>query len=107
MSSTFFRLYPGADGLSHFEDLEPAPFEVSRMTFGTMAADAFGDWHNERRRQFVITLSGEADITAGDGEVRHMQPGSVMLAEDLTGKGHQTKIVGGQECRWMFVPLAG
>ena len=106
MSSSMFRLYAGDDGETHFEDLEAAPFDVTRVTFATIAADTFGDWHNERRRQFVLVLSGEADITASDGEVRHMGPGSVMLAEDLTGKGHQMRVMGGQECQWMFVPLA-
>ena len=100
-----FRLYAGPDGESHFEDIEPAPVNVTNVTYGRMAAGRFVDWHNERRRQMVILLSGEADITASDGEVRHLKPGAVQLAEDLTGKGHQTRAIGDQECVWMFVVL--
>lgn len=106
MGSSMFRMYTGDDEVSHFEDIEAAPYDVSRVTFATIAAGTFGDWHNEGRRQFVLVLSGEADITASDGEVRHMGPGSVMLAEDLTGKGHQMRVTGNHECLWMFVPLA-
>ena len=105
MSSKFFRLYTSPDGETHFEDLDLAPFEVSEMRFATSEAGAFGDWHNERRRQFVLVHSGEADITASDGEVRHMSPGSTMLAEDLTGKGHQMRVLGSEPCVWMFVAL--
>ena len=105
MTSKLFRLYSSPDGETHFEDLEQAPFEVTRMSFATSAPGTFGDWHNERRRQFVMVHSGEAEITASDGEVRHMTPGSTMLAEDLTGKGHQMRVVGSDPCVWMFVAL--
>ena len=38
--------------------------------------------------QFVIWLQGDVDIEVSDGEIRHLVPGSVLLAEDTTGKGH-------------------
>ncbi len=105
MASNIFRLYTSDDGETHFEDMEQGPFEVTGMSFATSQAGAFGDWHNERRRQFVLVHSGEAEITASDGEVRHMTPGAMMLAEDLTGKGHQMRVLGDEPCVWMFVPL--
>ena len=101
-----FRLYTGPDGESHIEDIEPIPVKVTNVTFGRMAPGGFMDWHPERRRQFVIQLAGEAENTASDGQVRRMKPGSIKLAEDLTGKGHQTRVIGNQECLWMFVVLA-
>ena len=104
--SDVFRLYTGADGETHFETIEAIPVDVTRASFGTMPAGGFGDWHNERRRQFVITLVGVAEITVSDGESRRLPPGSVMLAEDLAGKGHQTRVVGDGACSWMFVALA-
>ena len=99
------RLYTGSDGESHFEDIEPVPLNVTNVTYAKMPG-RFIDWHNERRWQIVILLSGEADIKASDGQVRHMKPGAIQLAEDLTGKGHQTRAIGEQECLWMFVVLA-
>ena len=66
-----FRIYSASDGETHFEDIESVPLDVSRVTFSNkMASGGFIDWHNERRRQLVVTLTGEAEITASDGEVR-------------------------------------
>ena len=45
-------------------------------------------WHNESRRQYLIVLSGQMEITVGDGTARVLRPGDVLLAEDLTGQGH-------------------
>ena len=47
------------------------------------------DWHNEARRQYVIVLSGQMEVTVGDGTARVLNAGDVMLAEDLTGQGHK------------------
>jgi len=105
VASNFFRLFTGPDGETHFEDLDQSPFEVTALRFATSPAGAFGDWHNERQRQFVGVHAGEAEITASDGEVRHMTPGSFMLAEDLTGKGHQMRVLGEEPCTWIFVVM--
>ena len=61
-----FRLYSGDDGESYI-----AP-----------------------QRQYIITLSGEAEIGLGDGTIHRLGPGDVHMAEDLTGHGHTTRVVG-------------
>jgi len=43
------------------------------------------DWHNPRVRELVIWLTGE--VETGDGDVRRVAAGGVVLAEDTTGKG--------------------
>ncbi len=63
------------------------------------------DWHNAPRRQFVVTLAGEVEIVASDGEVRRFGPGGVMLADDTTGNGHVSRGVGAERLS-LFVPLA-
>jgi len=63
------------------------------------------DWHHAPRRQFVITLSGEMEITVGDGTKRHFGPGDVLFAQDLTGHGHVTQIVGNQPRTSATIPL--
>jgi quercetin dioxygenase-like cupin family protein len=103
--TNFFRLYSSEDGQTHFEDIEQAPFAVTQVRFATSAPGTFGDWHNERQRQFVLVHSGRAEITASDGETRLMTPGATMLAEDLTGKGHQMRVIGDEPCVWMFIAL--
>jgi len=39
-------------------------------------------------------LSGEAEIGLGDGTTRRLGSGDVNMAEDLTGHGHTTQVVG-------------
>ena len=108
----YVRLYADADGESHFSDEEmelrpvnfapPAPpFNVSAYTptkqFVLLSAPRgwVGDWHPTPVRQFIIWLSGEADFEVSAGEVRRFKPGSLLLVEDTTGKGHVSRVVGG------------
>lgn len=45
-------------------------------------------WHNPPRRKLVIWLTGEVEFETSDGDVRRVAAGSVVFAEDTTGKGH-------------------
>ena len=64
------------------------------------------DWHCAPRRQYSITLAGQAEIEVGDGTVVRVGPGDVLLAEDLTGRGHVTRAVGSTPRFYAIVPLA-
>lgn len=113
----YFRIFAGPDGESHFEDVEIALHgqtggsdyselvPATGVIFRRSPADQLLDWHPALRRQFVITLSGEAEVEASDGEVRHIGPGTIMLAEDTTGKGHITRGRGTEERLSLFIPL--
>lgn len=97
------RLYTGSDGQTHVETLDPAEHPelttlhaAKGVVFRTTQPGYFSDWHNAPRRQYVITLAGEVEIGLGDGTVHRFGPGHVTLAEDLTGKGHTTRVVGNQ-----------
>ena len=63
------------------------------------------DWHCAPGRQYVVTLDGEGEIEVGDGSTKRFGPGDVLLAEDLTGQGHVTRVVGGNPRTMMWVPL--
>ena len=111
------RLYTGTDGQSHFEDLDiplndyqPGEQQSEFMkTTGTVLRETSGEfdlaWHNAPRRQFVITLAGEGEITIGDGTSRRFGPGDIMLAEDVTGQGHITRGVNDQPRTSIIVTL--
>ena len=100
------RIYTGEDGQSHFEDLELAAADVARVStkpgedlvFRRSVENSFSDWHHPTRRQYLMVLEGRMEVTCGDGASRQFQPGDVLLAEDMTGQGHQTRPVGGP-CR--------
>lgn len=102
------RLYTGRDGESHFEDLETV-FETVQATesivFRIAPAGRVHDWHHPQQRQYVITLSGQWEIETGDGTVRRFGPGDVLLAEDLTGQGHVSRVLGTESRVYAFIPL--
>jgi hypothetical protein len=61
-------------------------------------------WHHAPARQIVVVLSGELEVGTSDGQTRRWRAGEAFLADDLTGKGHTTKTVGGP-ARVLFAPL--
>lgn len=110
------RLYTGADNESHFEDIDVELSPVRHMkvselqpahgiVFRSAPPTHRSDYHTVPKRQYVITLSGQVEIETGDGTVRRFGPGDVMLAEDTTGRGHITRVVGGQPRHCVFIPL--
>ena len=112
------RVYTGDDGQSHFEEVTPsfspdghverAPMEGAKgIIFTRFRAGQFIDWHPAPRRQYVIILSGLFEVRIGDGSVRRLGPGDILLADDLTGRGHTTRIIGDQPCHTAAVPLTG
>jgi hypothetical protein len=110
---SIMRLYTGPDGQSHLEELDLAshpeltsPQATTHIVFRTTQPGHFSDWHNAPRRQYVITLAGEVEIGLGDGTVHRFGPGHVTLADDLTGKGHTTRVVGNVPRVSATIPLA-
>jgi hypothetical protein len=117
-----WRVYSGNDGKSHIEEVELAmkPFvdvegaygeagptqPTTGITFRLFPAGYVLDWHCAPRRQYSISLSGMAEIEVGDGTIARVGPGDVVLAEDLTGQGHVTRVVGSEPRFSAIIPLA-
>jgi len=80
--------------------------EVTLVLFNRLAPGVVQPLHNAPRRQYVVTLSGEAEVELEDGTKISLRPGSVLLAEDIEGRGHITRTVGGKPWVSMFIPLA-
>ena len=66
---------------------------------------SFLEWHRAPRRQYVITLEGQVEIGLGDGSKRIFNPGDVLLADDLTGRGHTTGVAGDKTRVSIAIPL--
>src|SRR5262244_2085138 len=49
------------------------------------------DWHNPPQRLLVLWLTGEVEFETSDGDIRRLAAGSVVLAEDTSGKGHMAQ----------------
>jgi hypothetical protein len=116
-----WRVYSGADGKSHIEELplamkpfvdtegahgEAAPTQpATGITFRVSQPGYVLGWHCAPRRQYSISLTGTTEIEVGDGTVARLGPGDVVLAEDLTGQGHVTRVVGDEPRFYAIVPL--
>ncbi len=112
------RIHTGPDGKSHFQDIEPKfeprgdQSEVAELIPGSSIVirrfepKRSNPWHHAPAHVAVFTLSGAVDIEIGDGTVRRLGPGDILIAEDLTGQGHVTREVGPHPRVSVFVPLA-
>ena len=111
------RVYTADDGQSHFEDVDiplndqggagriSDLWRGKGVIFREVDGDYSLDFHTAPRRQFVINLSGSVDIEVGDGSVRRIGPGGILLAEDTSGQGHISRAVDGEPRSCLFVPL--
>jgi hypothetical protein len=115
----YTRIYADAAGESHLQDVDPAMKPAGNASTMSELIAAKGvifretrsgeyliDWHTAPRRQFVVNLTGEGEIEVSDGETRRFGPGSILLAEDTTGKGHISRGIGNDERHTLFIPLS-
>jgi quercetin dioxygenase-like cupin family protein len=111
------HLFTGPDRQTHVEEIE-AKFaggggnDVYKLLANSgaelrrAAPGRVSDWHTAPRRQYVITLSGHGELEVSGGKKISVGPGSIELVEDVTGKGHITRVVGNEERVTLAVPLS-
>jgi hypothetical protein len=118
----YTRVFSDERGESHFEDVEvemkaidfapPAPplnlsvfVRASRFAFLHAPAGWVGNWHPAPSRQMMIYLSGRLEGQTSDGRQREFGPGSAVLVEDTTGKGHRSRVIGTEDVLMAVVQL--
>ena len=116
------RIWASEDGESHLEDVDLAFEETDFLPpaspmYLTAQAPASGyfvarvplgwgaDWHPAPVRELAVYLAGEGEIEASDGTVRALRPGTILLVDDTTGKGHITRVTGTEEMLVVIVTL--
>ena len=116
----YLRIYSDETGCSHFEtkqiDLRssdyapPAPNlntstieEADKYVFLELPVGWYGDWHPTPVRQWIALMSGACEFEAGDGEKKVRRAGDMVLLEDTSGRGHQTKVLGNVAVRILAV----
>lgn len=119
---SLLRIYADAAGDSHFEDRElrfdeadfvpPAPpvlltppFAATGCVIEQVHPGWQGDWHPAPQRVLAVYLSGAGEIDASDGETRALVPGTILLAEDTSGRGHVTRVIGDSTMHVLIVLL--
>lgn len=63
------------------------------------------DEHPAPRRQYVITLKGNIRFKVTDGSTFMIEPGIILLAEDLEGKGHSWDMAEGTVWERLYIPV--
>jgi hypothetical protein len=115
------RLYTGSDGQTHAEQITDVKLMPDAARSGLEASDVIKvtglqfvrtspgwvrDWHVAERHQYIVTLSGKGEIEMVGGRKVALEPGSVILAEDATGKGHISRTIGTEDRIALNIQLA-
>jgi len=117
---TVTRLYTGADEESHAQDVdvtwrtaklhpdlrESEPVKVTGAQFLRWPRGFVWAGHPASKRQYVIIVSGRGEVDVAGGNKVQLTPGRVLLAEDVTGKGHTTRIGQDEDLVMLLVPIA-
>jgi mannose-6-phosphate isomerase-like protein (cupin superfamily) len=119
----YATIYADQNGKSHFKDTtikfnktdypDSPPAEIStpiaatKIFFAKMPKGWQRDWHPSEKKQFFCVLEGQIEITVGDGEKRVFGEGDILFVEDITGKGHQGRIVGETDFVAATIPVNG
>ena len=118
----FVRLHTDLAGESHMApeelSIKPSAFAptaprlgVSRMEpaagwrFLHLPQGWIGEWHPTPERMWIFCLTGNMEFEASDGDVLQVEPGSAMLLEDTTGKGHRSRVTGHRDALLVAVQL--
>jgi len=80
---------PGSDPL-----LLNARLTTTDTEIGVSPPGTFIDWHRVSSPRLLIVLSGTLEVGLGDGTIRQLHAGDIVLAADTTGRGHTSRSVG-------------
>jgi quercetin dioxygenase-like cupin family protein len=108
-----FRMYTDSEGHSHIEEQTITshaslsdPRSAVQLQFHEVPVDYFSDWHPAPRRQCSIILEGQMELGLRDGTLWQLNPGDAILAEDVTGSGHTTRVSSATPAITAVIPLA-
>jgi quercetin dioxygenase-like cupin family protein len=122
MITRYTRLYTSDDGETHFDEIEreltvmefvpgAPPVYLSEsltahnVSFFGAKDDWKSDWHVSSGRNLFIVLSGKWEVTSSSAETRMFAKGDVLFVEDTTGKGHTSRVVGGEDSIAVLVQI--
>jgi len=91
-----FRVYATADGESHLEQIHVVstrkPLPVKEVLATSLAAGV-EDWHHAPFKTFTINTAGRIKAELSDGTSQLIGPGDLVYLEDMSGKGHLTRLL--------------
>jgi hypothetical protein len=90
------RIYEGPDGESHVERVKIAGGRKDLPIDSVMSssiAQGVEDWHKAPFKTFTINVIGDIEGEVSDGTKVKIGKGDLVYLEDLTGKGHVTRLL--------------
>jgi hypothetical protein len=106
--------FDGEDGQSHFETISfeftqrdgtrTAPLPAESIAFYQRLEGSSMDFHRPPRHQIMLYLTARVELGFSDGTSVVLEPGDALLAEDIAGPGHTSKVLTPGMCA--VVPLA-
>jgi len=90
------HVFAGPDGVSHVKRVTvtglPKPLPVTEVR-ASFVAKGIEDWHVAPSKLFTINTAGDIQAETGDGTRIAIGKGDLVYLEDLTGKGHITRLL--------------
>jgi hypothetical protein len=90
------HVYADDNGVSHVNRVKvqgsPKPLPVEAVV-ATSIAQGTEDWHQAPRKTFTINVVGDIEAEVGDGTKVPIGKGDLVYLEDMTGKGHVTRLL--------------
>lgn len=90
------HIYADEDGVSHVGRVKvvgsPKPLPAEAVIASSIA-QGVEDWHRAPAKTFTINVVGDIEGEVGDGTRVKIGKGDLVYLEDLTGKGHVTRLL--------------
>jgi hypothetical protein len=99
LKARLIHIYATPDGESHHALVEisndAGEIPVTGMTARAYARNTANaaEWHTAPRRQFAINMTGTLEVEISDGSRHRIGQGDLVFIEDVTGKGHVTRVL--------------
>lgn len=95
-SMEVIHVYADADGVSHYRRVQitglPKPLPAVKVA-ANFIAPGVEDWHTAPMKLFTINTAGDIIAEFSDGTKVPIGKGDLVYLEDLTGKGHVTRLL--------------
>lgn len=102
------RLINTPDGSSTFEKGR-LPVMKTIATTSFRISNTVEEWekgdHPAPRKQYVVTVKGKIRFEVSNGETFLIEPGIILLAEDVEGKGHSWEFEEGEIWERLYIPI--
>lgn len=103
-----YRLISNPDGTSSFEK-GTIPSLKHMNTASFWYSNKTEPWeknkHTAPRKQYVVTVKGKIKFKVSDGSTFIIEPGVILLAEDLKGQGHSWDMVDSDVWERLYIPI--